>query len=671
MRKMIFSLMLAIVSSAWMTSKAMCQVDLCTCVFDDPPVAISGILQLVPLPCPESTEDIPCPPCLTIALNANEELYYLNYGLNDNLNALLDTLVYPVNATVTGNVYQAGEEGPAIRVLDISLHASLPSLCDEWNVLHEPFSCDGIYCRLQTFVYRLTTDTLIQDVNYVKLMEQEGPYTHYKGAMREGTNRDIYYVPANSTHEYLLYAFNAQVGDTLSNLWVGGFGRDYQGVVQAISNGSPRIFTIGVKFGDESDDYLYPIRWIEGVGSPETPMGMAVVPDVPADIGVYTLLCAYKNGEQVYSSSKTQQYGCEFNGIPSTKPYSLCDTWNVMEVGLVTSPEEIYHTVTQRLTKDTIIAYPRYYNFTPYARLEENGKYKGAMREEGYGKIYYIPAGSTHEYLLYNFNAKVGDRLRNLWYGGDPEWCPNGYNATVLSISNETPRVFTIEVEYIITDSDGDHIEPWLIYWTEGVGLSDGPVGQFCPGPNCECSCGQVLLCAYKNGEQVYVSEMGEQYGCVYNYDPYAPTDTIPLFSYTGDDPGSSTVDPVDPNQVVATLQGNQLTIHEHSGVDVTYSLQHNAPAQMPSLHKAPQSDTFRNEVTVQITESGEYLLQLTNPSWGYTIVGRFNYVAEGIDNVNSSSLQGGDRGRLIIQNGQLYILRGEKKYTVTGQEVR
>ena len=661
MRKMIFTLMLTIVSSAWMTSKAMCQVSTCTCLFDDPPVVISGILQLVPLPCPESTEDIPCPPCLTIALNANEQLYYLN-GLNDNLNALLDTLVYPVNATVTGHVYTALEGGLAISVQDISLHASLPSLCDEWNVLYEPWSRDAIYCRLQTLIYRLTTDTLIQDVNYVKLMEQEGPYTYYKGAMREGANRDIYYIPANSTHEYLLYAFNAQVGDTLSNLWVGEFGEDYQGVVQAISNGSPRIFTIGVKFGDESDDYLYTIRWIEGVGSPETPMGMAVVPDVPADVGFYTLLCAYKNGEQVYSSSKSERYGCEFNGIPSTKPYSLCDEWNVMEVSLVTSPEEIYHTVTQRLTKDTIIAYPSYYNFTPYARLEENGKYKGAMREEGYGKIYYIPAGSAHEYLLYKFNAKVGDRLRNLWYGGDPERCPNGYNATVLSISDETPRVFTIEVEYILSDSDGEHIIPWTIYWTEGVGLSDGPAGQSCPGPDCACSCGQVLLCAYKNGEQVYVSDMGEQYGCVYNYDPYStPADTIPL--YAQDDPGSSTVDPVDPNQVVATLQGDQLTIHENMGVDITYSLNHEAPAQMPSQHKALQSNTFRDEVTIQITESGEYLLQLTNPSWGYTIYGRFNFAPQGLGSIPSYSTP-----QKVLLNGQILILRGDRTYTLIGQ---
>ena len=41
-----------------------------------------------------------------------------------------------------------------------------------------------------------------------------------------------------------------------------------------------------------------------------------------------------------------------------------------------------------------------------------------------------------------------------------------------------------------------------------------------------------------------------------------------------------------------------------------------------------------------------------------------------GIDNV-SSSLQGGDGGRLILRNGQIFILRGDKTFTVTGQEVK
>lgn len=40
------------------------------------------------------------------------------------------------------------------------------------------------------------------------------------------------------------------------------------------------------------------------------------------------------------------------------------------------------------------------------------------------------------------------------------------------------------------------------------------------------------------------------------------------------------------------------------------------------------------------------------------------------IDNIDSSSLQGGDRGRLIFRNGQIFILRGDKVYSITGQEI-
>ena len=43
---------------------------------------------------------------------------------------------------------------------------------------------------------------------------------------------------------------------------------------------------------------------------------------------------------------------------------------------------------------------------------------------------------------------------------------------------------------------------------------------------------------------------------------------------------------------------------------------------------------------------------------------------AQGLEEI-SSSLQGGDRGRLILHNGQIFILRGEKVYTLQGQEVK
>ena len=657
MKKMIFSLMLAIVSSVWMM-KAACLMQAPEAMYQ-PFETVSGTLTSIGFPC-EGEE--PCPTCLTIALVTDAKTYYLSTS-DAQMQAQLDELEMqlPLRATISGTPFVNGSFD-FIKVQSVSVDNSLlPSLCDEWNV--ESFESFGPISFDKVVKYQLTTDTLINGQQYVKLTsDKDSPYL---GAMREGNNRDIYYVPAGSTNEFLLYAFNAQVGEVLNDLYLGGFEENgYSGRVEAISDGSPRLFTIRVLYpagmGVEPGE-SFSVTWIEGIGSPETPYGLAVVPTVPADIGVYTLLCAYKNGEQVYTSTMGEQYGCEFNGIPSTKPYHLCNQWNIAKISNATGPMETIHTVKAVLAADTIIEAQH------YVKLIEDGGYKGSMREGESGVIYYIPAGSTHEYLLYNFNAQVGDKLSNLWYGGDPERCPNGYNATVLSISDETPRVFTVEVEYIISDSDGEHIIPWTIYWTEGIGLSDGPAGQFCPGPDCACSCGQVLLCAYKNGEQVYTSTMGEQYGCVYNYDPYAaPSDTIPLFSYTGDDPGSSTVDPVDPNQVVVTLKGDELTIREYTGVDITYSLQHNAPSQMPSQHRAPQSDTFRDMVTLQITESGEYMLQLTNPSWGYSIYGTFFYSPQGIESVHSTSVP-----QKVLQNGQLYILRNGKVYTITGRELK
>ena len=56
------------------------------------------------------------------------------------------------------------------------------------------------------------------------------------------------------------------------------------------------------------------------------------------------------------------------------------------------------------------------------------------------------------------------------------------------------------------------------------------------------------------------------------------------------------------------------------------------------------------------------------------TYSGEFTTTSEGIATgieETSSSLQGGDRGRLILHNGQISILCGDKTYTLQGKEVR
>ena len=147
------------------------------------------------------------------------------------------------------------------------------------------------------------------------------------------------------------------------------------------------------------------------------------------------------------------------------------------------------------------------------------------------------------------------------------------------------------------------------------------------------------------------------------------PTDTIPVYSYTGDDPGSSTVDPVDPNQVVVTLRGDQLTIKDFSGDEITYSLGQesgsNAAKRVSAVRK---EDTFRNSVSIELTEKGTYRLDLTNPKWNYRIYGRFVF-PHSPQGIEPTVIQGAQAKKVLI-DGQLFVLKNGKRYTLQGQEV-
>ena len=46
------------------------------------------------------------------------------------------------------------------------------------------------------------------------------------------------------------------------------------------------------------------------------PTGSQNICDI-ADYGAFRLLCAYRNGEQVYASDYSEKFGCEFNGFIS------------------------------------------------------------------------------------------------------------------------------------------------------------------------------------------------------------------------------------------------------------------------------------------------------------------------------------------------------------------
>ncbi len=107
-----------------------------------------------------------------------------------------------------------------------------------------------------------TADTSINNLTYRQLFNCSAGYS---GALRE-ENRKVWLVPADSTHEYLVYDFGASVGDTLKNVYeeVGSFGmvRLVELIVNQIDS---------VEIGNSYRKSIYLANgagfWIEGIGN--------------------------------------------------------------------------------------------------------------------------------------------------------------------------------------------------------------------------------------------------------------------------------------------------------------------------------------------------------------------------------------------------------------------
>lgn len=138
-------------------------------------------------------------------------------------------------------------------------------------------------------------------------------------------------------------------------------------------------------------------------------------------------------------------------------------------------------------------------------------------------------------------------------------------------------------------------------------------------------------------------------------------TVTIPLRygynisnSYTGiesaDDPGSSTVDPVDPNQARAELIGNTLKVYEglegHARLSVF---------NMTRTQVVLQTG-FDESVQVTLMDTAQYSIQLFHPDLG-TVHGTFRYP---VDNASK-----------VMQGGRLFILFNNHFYSPGGVKIR
>ena len=159
-----------------------------------------------------------------------------------------------------------------------------------------------------------------------------------------------------------------------------------------------------------------------------------------------------------------------------------------------------------------------------------------------------------------------------------------------------------------------------------------------------------------------------------------------------GAQPADVTTTTVTPSETTADIAWPQVkgtatyTIEIKKNGELICTLTFNAKGQLisiafaaPSRNNAPQQAQAAGfAFTVTSLDSGttySYTMTAKDSSGNVlkTESGTFTTtgVATAIDNIDSSSLQGGDRGRLIYHNGQIFILRGDKTYTLQGQEVK
>lgn len=118
----------------------------------------------------------------------------------------------------------------------------------------------------------------------------------------------------------------------------------------------------------------------------------------------------------------------------------------------------------------------------------------------------------------------------------------------------------------------------------------------------------------------------------------------------SADGPGSSTVDPVDPNQAKAELTGNTLKVYE--------GLEGNAQISVNNITH-PQvilQTSFDESVTLTLTDTAQYSIQLYHPSIGF-VYGTFQYPI--------------DKVRKVMQNGRVLIRFGKHFYSPSGVKIQ
>ncbi len=157
-----------------------------------------------------------------------------------------------------------------------NVYHPFPDSGAEWNVWHQGYECS--YCFDRYFY--MDGDTTINNYNYIKINYKgwTAPYdytsgncweyvfsniVHYHGALRQDTSlRTVYFIPAGSSTEGLLYDFSLNAGDPLPPGINNPFGAVIESIDLVVIDGTPRK-----RFKLRHDDIYFDVYIIEGIGS--------------------------------------------------------------------------------------------------------------------------------------------------------------------------------------------------------------------------------------------------------------------------------------------------------------------------------------------------------------------------------------------------------------------
>ena len=303
----------------------------------------------------------------------------------------------------------------------------------------------------------------------------------------------------------------------------------------------------------------------------------------------------------------------------------------------------------------------KYYSIEPIDTLINNTRYQkiqNALFRSSGAKVWCAldSAGTLVERLVYDFDLQVGDSIPT-YYGSIYEVFEDPYDHSYAKVTN-VEHIYLADgrparrISYDYRPDDIEHI-----------GSVEGILAPlYLPIPTCGCA-DHFRCCTYA-GTLLYEVAKG---ACDTFFVNLQPTDTIPL--YIRDDSGTSTVDPVDPNQIYATLMGNVLTVHNNTGAQVTFTV-HNVSVNNVAARVRTNAEpvSFTESISVELSEDGIYEILLTSEEWNYTVFGTVNYIRSGTEITKEET---SSTSKKVLRGTQILIEREGKTYTLTGQEVK